>query len=99
MFGPGMIRSINNVATIDGLLRKEEDFLHTVDEIVTEVAYENGWSQSDQGEWTDEDGDRVDDPFTMFNHMHLSDDMEDAIVDRALAAWKDEHGTDPEDDE
>jgi hypothetical protein len=98
MFGPGMIRSMNNVATIDGLLRKQESFLYEVDEIVTEIAYERGWSQSDQGEWTDEDGDRADHPLDMFLHMHLSDDMEDAIVEKALAAYKREY-TDTEDDE
>jgi hypothetical protein len=85
-----MIAAMNAQATVEGLIEKNEDFLYDVDQIATEVAYEAGWTCDDQGVWTDETGDEVDDPLGMLYQYNLPTAMQNEIVERCLAAYAEE---------
>ena len=92
MFGPGMIEAINAWVTVSALIDRQEDFLYTVDEIAIEMAYKHGWSQAEDGEWTDEDGEEVDHPLNMLSQYNLPNDLQEEIVDACMAAYNDEYG-------
>lgn len=94
MFGPGMIEAINAWATVSGLIDLQEDFLYTADEIATEKAYAYGagWSQDENGEWRDHDGDETEAPLDMLAQHNLPHDLQEEIVDACVQAFNDEYG-------
>ena len=96
MMGPGMIKAVNARATVEALMAKDENLLYDADEIADEVAYENGWSQDDQGVWTDEDGDEVESPLDMLYQYNLPDAMQDKIVEEIVKAYNTAHPAEEE---
>lgn len=99
MFGLETIMALNDAAHIRALMEKQEDFIYTVDEIVTDEAYRAGWRMDDNGEWTTEHGDEVDNPLDCLMRADMPNRMRVDMVDAIIEAFKSEYGETPEEEE